>query len=215
MELHPIENRHVKEVYEVIGEHFHHTRKGYQWKCVTDFLGNIEPYQINLDVGCGNGRNCQGPNFIGCDISKSFLNICSKQNQEVCQASGTQLPFQNNCFENVISIAVLHHIANPERRKKFLSELIRVTQTGGMILISVWALEQPKNSRRKFEKQENLVPWVLQSKYSKTGKEEILHRYYYVYREKELELQISEFTNVTLISSYYEVGNWILVLQKN
>lgn len=55
-----------------------------------------------------------------------------------------------------------------------------------MILVSVWALEQPENSRRKFQNQENLVPWVLQSKYSHTGKEEILHRYYYI--EKRIRI---------------------------
>ena len=49
-------------------EHFHHTRKGYQRKCIEIFR-NIEPYQISLDevkmveiVGL----------ILGCDISRSF-----------------------------------------------------------------------------------------------------------------------------------------------
>ncbi|KAG5521811.1 hypothetical protein RHGRI_034140 [Rhododendron griersonianum] len=41
-----------------------------------------------------------------------------------------------------ISIAVLHHLSTESRRKKAIDELIRVVKNGGLVLITVWAVEQ-------------------------------------------------------------------------
>ncbi|KAF7129127.1 hypothetical protein RHSIM_Rhsim10G0118000 [Rhododendron simsii] len=45
-----------------------------------------------------------------------------------------------------ISIAVLHHLSTESRRKKAIDELIRVVKKGGLVLITVYAVEQEDRS---------------------------------------------------------------------
>ncbi|KAE9449657.1 hypothetical protein C3L33_18443, partial [Rhododendron williamsianum] len=52
-----------------------------------------------------------------------------------------------HCLGDVaISIAVLHHLRTESRRKKAIDELIRVVKKGGLVLITVWAVEQEDRS---------------------------------------------------------------------
>ena len=52
------------------------------------------------------------------------------------------LPFRDESFDAVLSIAVVHHFATTERRVHALKELARVLRIGGRLVISVWAMEQ-------------------------------------------------------------------------
>jgi len=52
------------------------------------------------------------------------------------------LPFKDDCFDAILSVAVVHHFATTERRVNALRELARVLRIGGRMLISVWAMEQ-------------------------------------------------------------------------
>jgi hypothetical protein len=72
----------------------------------------------------------------------------------------------------------------------------------------VWALEQESDSRRKFVEQENFVDWRDKSK-RLLGK-----RYYYVFREDELEGLIMNNPRVKIIKSFYERGNHGVILEK-
>ena len=89
-------------------------------------------------------------------------------------------------------------------KKKAISELLRITKSGGEILVLVWALEQESDSRRKFVEQENYVDWK-----DKQGRL-LGKRYYYVFKENELESLLSDYT----YSSFYEKGNWGIILKK-
>ena len=84
------------------------------------------------------------------------------------------LPYKDDSFDAVLSIAVIHHIATTERRVRALRELARILRVGGRIiiryadlslvneanthpiLISVWSMEQ---RHRRFESQDVLIPW--------------------------------------------------------
>ena len=92
--------------------------------------------------------------------------------------------------------------------KKAIQELIRITKPNGRILILVWAFEQEKDSRRKFTKQDNMVDWK-DKKGNLLGK-----RYYYVFKENELESLLININNVTIEKSFYEKSNWGLILKK-
>ena len=81
------------------------------------------------------------------------------KNLNVVYGDVLNLPFETDKFDYTICIAVLHHLSTLEKRKKAISELVRVTKPGSHILIMVWAIEQPEDSKRKFTKQENLVEW--------------------------------------------------------
>lgn len=52
------------------------------------------------------------------------------------------LPFRDESFDAVLSIAVVHHFATTDRRVQALRELARVLRIGGKLIISVWAMEQ-------------------------------------------------------------------------
>lgn len=75
-----------------------------------------------------------------------------------------------------ISIAAIHHLSTPERRRLSVQRLMRTlhlrrTAPHSRFLIYVWAFEQGENSKRKMgtlggdstaNAQDVLVPWVLQ-----------------------------------------------------
>lgn len=203
-----IEEINVKQIYDKIANEFDNTRYR-PWTCVENFLDSIPPNSNIGDIGCGNGKNMlyrKDCNNYGCDFSESLVKICLKKNLNVVIGDVLSIPYNDNIFDNTICIAVLHHLSTTEKRKKAIQELIRVTKGGGKILILVWALEQESDSRRKFVKQENMVDWK-DKKGNLLGK-----RYYYVFKKNELESLIDD--NIMIEKSFYERGNWGLILKK-
>ena len=203
-----IEEINVKGVYNKIAEEFSNTRYR-PWTCVESFLDNVEVGCKIGDIGCGNGKNmkyrvdCEN---YGCDFSEELVKICKSDKLNVVYGDILSIPFEDKQFDYTICIAVIHHLSTPEKRKKAIDEVIRVTKKGGRILLLVWALEQPENSRRKFEKQDNMVTW-------KDKKGNLMgERYYYVFKKDELENLIND--SVTIVESFYELGNWGVTLEK-
>ena len=59
-----------------------------------------------------------------------------------------------------------------------------------------------------------MVQWKLQSKFSDQKKDEVLYRYYYVFKENELDTLCNKIYNIKIINSFYEHGNWCIILEK-
>ncbi|KAF7139479.1 hypothetical protein RHSIM_Rhsim07G0199400 [Rhododendron simsii] len=139
-----IEKKYVHRVYDAIAPHFSSTRFA-KWPKVASFLNSLPSGSLVLDAGCGNGKYL-GLNsrcyFIGCDISAPLINICAERGNEVIVADAVNLPYRSGYGDAAISIAVLHHLSTESRRKKAIDELIRVVKKGGLVLITVWAVEQ-------------------------------------------------------------------------
>lgn len=100
-----------------------------------------------LDLGCGNGRlfevfEDKKIDYFGVDISEKMIEIAKKKypqgNFQVADA--LNLPFPENYFDKVYSIAVLHHIPSNEFRIQFFREVKRVLKPGGFLILSVWNL---------------------------------------------------------------------------
>ncbi|XP_020596703.1 alkylated DNA repair protein alkB homolog 8 isoform X2 [Phalaenopsis equestris] len=143
-----IEKKYVHHVYNDIAQHFSATRFA-KWPKVARFLNSLSPGSVILDVGCGNGKYLGfNPNcfYIGCDISPPLINICARNGHEVLVADAVNLPYITNFGDVAISIAVLHHLSTESRRRKAIEELIRVVRKGGVVLITVWAVEQEDGS---------------------------------------------------------------------
>ncbi|CAM6087992.1 unnamed protein product [Calypogeia fissa] len=139
-----IEKRYVHKVYDAIAPHFSATRFA-KWPKVALFLDSLAPGSLVADSGCGNGKYLgYNPNcfFIGCDISAPLVAICSRKGQEALVADALNLPYKTGFYDAAISIAVLHHLSNENRRKRAIEELLRVVCSGGKVLITVWAREQ-------------------------------------------------------------------------
>jgi SAM-dependent methyltransferase len=50
-------------------------------------------------------------------------------------ASGDAIPFPDESFDLAYSVAVMHHIADPLLVRRTLAEMVRVTKSGGRILV--------------------------------------------------------------------------------
>jgi SAM-dependent methyltransferase len=51
------------------------------------------------------------------------------------RGSGTALPFAEDSFDLVLSVATLHHIADAREVRRTLSEMVRVAKPGGLMLV--------------------------------------------------------------------------------
>ncbi|XP_019571263.2 tRNA (carboxymethyluridine(34)-5-O)-methyltransferase ALKBH8 isoform X1 [Rhinolophus sinicus] len=81
-------------------------------------------------------------------------------------------------------------------------------------------------NRTSFHSQDLLVPWHLKGNSGKDKPVEpfdpigshdpspVFHRYYHVFCEGELEAACQTLSNVSILQSYYDQGNWCVILQK-
>jgi len=184
----------VRDDYNLISEDFSRTRQN-PWPETKFLFDNIKRGNKILDLGCGNGRFYQflkdkDIDYIGIDSSLRLIEKAKERYPDVDfrAADALNLPFSDNSFDKVFSIAVLHHIPSKEFRLKFLREAKRVLKNKGTLILTVWKL------RRKEE-------WLLFFKYtflklidkSKLDFKDILKpwgnktlRYYHWFSEREL-----------------------------
>lgn len=100
------------------------------------------PRGAALDVGCGTGvlaarLAAAGYQTIGVDPSEGMLDVLRARapGVQAVQAFGTELPFADDSFDLVLSVAVMHHIADPSAVRRTLHEMVRVAKPGGRILV--------------------------------------------------------------------------------
>jgi SAM-dependent methyltransferase len=108
----------------------------------TAFVLGLGPAGSMLDVGCGTGALARrlasaGYEVTGVDPSEGMLQVMRERSPEIraVQASGTELPFDSDRFDVVLSVAAFHHIAEPGAVRATLAEMARVARPGGRILI--------------------------------------------------------------------------------
>ncbi|OBA86723.1 SAM-dependent methyltransferase [Mycobacteriaceae bacterium 1482268.1] len=115
------------------------------WQLPIEWL-NIPAGGAALDVGCGPGNvtaslaHAAGPDglALGVDISEPMLARAvgaeAAPNVGFLRADAQQLPFRDQTFDAVISLAVLQLIPNPTTT---LAEIVRVLKPGGRAAIMV------------------------------------------------------------------------------
>ncbi|KAI3402319.2 PPM1 [Candida oxycetoniae] len=162
------EELYVHEIYNEIAPHFSQTRYK-PWPIVEKFLKSRPKYSVGLDVGCGNGKYLHVNEdlfIVGTDRSGGLVDCAQKLSNNAYNlgiADGLSLPHPRDRFDFAISIAVIHHFANEERRIEAISQILSKLKKGGQCLIYCWALEQEKSRRgyKDGDDQDVLVPWVL------------------------------------------------------
>lgn len=74
-------------------------------------------------------------------------------------------------------------------------------------------------NRTEFKQQDLLVPWQLKGKkkpvMDKTSSDNTFHRFYHVFKKGELERLCSRVPNCKIVHSYYDQGNWAVILEKS
>ncbi|KAI7863935.1 S-adenosyl-L-methionine-dependent methyltransferase [Spinellus fusiger] len=218
------EQSHVHEVYEVIATHFSDTRYK-PWPVVETFLNDLPKGSVGADVGCGNGKYLKvNPSLVvlGSDRSSNLIRIVNERGLEGMVADSLRLPYRAKTFDFVISIAVIHHFSTPERRLLAIEELLRILRPGGRLLVFVWALEQTKFSKRKFEadKQDVFVPWTLSKKpsqeeeTSQPSESVVYNRYYHLFKQGELDELVQRVPGVDIEATGYDRDNHYVIAVK-
>lgn len=98
-----------------------------------------------LDVGCGTGAlcaaildHCSPSSVTGVEPSEGFLKTAGENLGEravLLQGSATAIPLDDSCVDVVVSGLVLNFV--PDQRAA-LTEMVRVTGSGGIIAAYVW-----------------------------------------------------------------------------
>lgn len=148
-----------------------------------------------LDLGCGSGRHTvllakMGFEVHATDISKKGSELTKKwldENNLIAELKEAscyeKLPFDDNYFDAVVSIQVIHH--NYHDKIRFcISEIERVLKPGGIIFITVSASEY----KRRATKFSNPLPRVY---IPLDGEEEGL--VHFIYTLKLLEMDFKNF----------------------
>ena len=194
-----IEIENVKDVYNNIAEKFSNTRYK-AWNSTEKFINKLEKNTKTLEVGCGNGKNLSlrdDIEFHGCDISTKLLDICKKKKLNVKECDGCDLDYDDNYFDSIFSVAVIHHLSTMERRIKFLEEMCRVVKIGGNIFFQVWSTDEPKYHKSKeINKYDRLVLFNYDDC--------VYERYYHFFDLDEMILMINTFNET---SSYKLFGD--------
>lgn len=103
-----------------------------------DTLRPERPGARALDVGCGTGQVVDqltkaGFEAWGVDVSEPNI-ARARRFSERCQCyDGRRLPFPDQHFACVGALNVLEHVEEPEA---FITELVRVTEPGGRVVVS-------------------------------------------------------------------------------
>lgn len=140
------------DTYRSVAKDFSRTRHTV-WPSTMKYLQTINDVSQDnhrskvLEVGCGNGKNImpiyQNIEFEGTDLCDELLDICKERGLIVRKSDGCNLPYADNSFDHVFSIAVIHHLSTEDRRHAFIDEMIRVCANGGHIIFQVWATCSP------------------------------------------------------------------------
>lgn len=200
----------VRDSYNKIANEFRVTRV-FTWKWTDNFIDRLEKDSKLLDIGCGTGRNTNytNVNITGIDISEEQIKQCIRKsnnksndiNNNYIVADMCEMPFQDNSFDNIISIASFHHLSNDKRRKQALYEMHRVLKKNGRVQLSVWSRIQPDKTRRKFQKYgDTVVNWRE------------VPRYYYIFSIPEITDLLKQY--FVIISHIWDSGNEIFELEK-
>jgi SAM-dependent methyltransferase len=110
---------------------------------VADFARG-RPALTLLDAGCGTGKFlecCRPYRAYGFELSSEALPFLRRRGlANVVQASVCRIPFADACFDVVVSLDVLYHVAAPGDLDG-LREMSRVLKPGGLLLLNLPAYE--------------------------------------------------------------------------
>jgi len=199
----------LKETYNTISSHFDSTRKS-AWSDVEHFISREKKNSLILDLASGTGRHSVysksvGMKTIAGDFSISQLREIKKKDSSilVVMLDLLSLPFKENTFDSIICIAAIHHLETEKKRIHSLEESSHVLKRSGSILVSAWALDQPRFKNKPAKDGDIMLTW--DKKYP---------RFYHLFREGELK-SIAEKSGLQVIDSFRSEDNYYILGRKS
>lgn len=208
----------TRDDYNLIAEQFASTRK-FNWSDTTEPIKNLG-LKVNdkvLDLGCGNARLFDllkeyDIQYFGIDISEKLIKIAERNVPEGQFEVGDILetPYEDNYFDAIVSIAVIHHIPTDKLRQKAFTEMFRTTKPGGKIMVTAWYFWETKRylesinntSKHNLPFGDFYMPW-------KTGDgTRVTERYFHAWKIEELHdiLKKSGFVDINVRQSLKSSG---------
>ncbi len=191
----------TRQDYNLIAEDFSRTRSylPQDFKLLAEYIKDGDKV---LDLGCGNGRLIElfqnkNVDYSGTDNSEKLIEIAKKKypHGNFIVSSALSLPFPDNFFDKIYTLATFHHIPSRELRLQFLKEAKRVLRPGGLLILTVWNLWQRKTAwellskytfqkligKSKLDFKDIFYPWKGSS-----GKR-LIQRYFHLFTQNELK----------------------------
>ncbi len=219
--------------YDLIADKFSGTRNFF-WPDLEFIQGYVKNDDRVLDFGCGNGRLLEilknkAITYVGTDISQNLIELAKakypqRQNDFIKLSGQSILPFNNNYFNVVFSIAVFHHFPR-DYAQIMAREIYRITAPNGKLIITCWNLKQKKYWRKLFNlklilqkifhtKEAKNLGWKDVYIDFKNNKGEIFQRFHHFYSLKELQ-KIFSSVGFSIEKCFIKEGkNIILIAQK-
>jgi len=138
------EKEMVMKGYNTIANDYYTHRDLNKFNSELDEFTNLVPKGGKvLDVGCGAGIPTakylvnKGLKLTGIDISETMLKMARKNvpDAEFIQKDMTQLDFDDNTFDGIISVYALFHVPKQEHKQIF-QNFFRILKSGGILLIN-------------------------------------------------------------------------------
>lgn len=226
-----------REDYNLIAGHFSQTRK-YLWEDFKYFGEYVKAGDRVLDAGCGNGRLSEifqkiKVDYIGLDSSPNLIRLAKRLYPEYKFIVGeiTNLPFAENSFAAVFSVAVFQHLPSRKLRLRALKDIYRVLRPGGFFIMTNWNLWQGQFRGLRFKYNFKKIFGLNKMDFNdflkawKSPAGEILaERYLHAYRLEEIEKLLSE-SGFKILKNYFsrkgqpalkvEAHNIITIAQKS
>lgn len=199
----------LKETYNTISSHFDSTRKS-AWSDVRHFLDREKKGSLIIDLASGTGRHSVyaksiGLNPIAGDFSISQLREIKKKDCTIpsVMLDLLALPFKSDTFSTIIFIAAIHHLETEKKRMNSLKESSRVLKLGSSILVSAWALDQPRFKNKPTKDGDIMMAW--DKKYP---------RFYHLFKAEELET-IAKKSGLEVLDSFRSEDNYYILGRKS
>ena len=185
----------TRETYNLIAKDFSGKREKI-WEEMLFLFDDLKEGEKVLDLGCGNGRwfsvfREKKVEYFGVDFSEKLVQIAKEKFPEgkFLVADALNLPFPENFFDKVYSIAVLHQIPSEIFRIKFLKEAKRVLKKEGKLILTVWKFHELKEKlillKYTFLKLIGKSKLDFRDVFESWGKR--AKRYYHFFSQKELK----------------------------
>lgn len=190
----------VRDDYDTIADDFSATREALSWPEIAGFGGLVGPGARVLDIGCGNGRAYKlyagkAIAYLGIDVSERLVaharRLVMDPLADFAVGSILDIPAEDASFDQVLAIAMLHHVPSAEYRRKALLEVVRVLKPGGSFCMTNWSRWRPSDVRHHlsaigrwligtgYGPRDLLIPW-------NRGPHKV-KRYYHAFTRREIE----------------------------